>query len=111
MGVIHVTSADQTVWISGIISLAGAIAFLWKRQNEKDEANKIEIRELASEVRKELKESNEKCQAENVLLRADLFSLKEELGFLKGFLKSFNNETKKGENKNGKNHYIDPRNK
>ena len=100
MGVIHVTSADQTVWISGIVSLAGAIAFLWKRQNE-----------LVSEIRKDLKESNEKCQAENVLLRADLFLLKEELGFLKGFLKSFNNETKKGENKNGKNHYIDPRNK
>jgi len=51
------------------------------------------MKELLSEVKRDLKESNEKCQAENVVLRKDLFSLKEEIGYLKGLFKSLKEDT------------------
>lgn len=102
MGAIHVTSADQTLFISALTIMGTVVTVLWKRQNDKDEANKVEIKELLSKVERDLKESNEKCQAENVVLRKDLFSLKEELGYLKGLFKSLKPDTtpkpKKGKN-------------
>jgi hypothetical protein len=93
MGAIHVTPADQTLFITAIGTMATVVTVLWKRQNDKDEANKAEMKELLSEVKKDLKESNEKCQAENVVLRKDLFSLKEEIGYLKGLFKSLKQDT------------------
>jgi hypothetical protein len=93
MGAIHVTSADQTMFISALGIMATVVTVLWKRQNDKDEANKVEMKELLSEVKRDLKESNEKCQAENVVLRKDLFSLKEEIGYLKGLFKSLKQDT------------------
>ena len=93
MGAIHVTSADQTLFISALTIMATVVTVLWKRQNDKDDANKVEIKELLSKVERDLKESNEKCQAENVVLRKDLFSLKEEIGYLKGLFKSLKEDT------------------
>jgi hypothetical protein len=93
MGAIHVTSADQTLFISALTIMSTVVTVLWKRQNDKDEANKAEMKELLSEVKRDLKESNEKCQAENVVLRKDLFSLKEEIGYLKGLFKSLKEDT------------------
>lgn len=95
MGAIHVTPADQTLFITAITAMSTVVGILWKRQNDKDEANKAEMKEL-------LKESNAKCEAENLLLRKDLFTLKEEIGYLKGLFKSFkqdtNPKTTKGKN-------------
>lgn len=82
MGAIHVTSADQTLFISALTIMGTVVTVLWKRQND-----------LLSEVKRDLKESNEKCQAENVVLRKDLFSLKEEIGYLKGLFKSLKEDT------------------
>lgn len=93
MGAIHVTSADQTMFITALGIMGTVVTVLWKRQNDKDEANKAEIKELLSKVERDLKESNEKCQAENVVLRKDLFSLKEEIGYLKGLFKSLKPDT------------------
>lgn len=93
MGAIHVTTADQTMFITALGIMATVVTVLWKRQNDKDEANKVEMKELLSEVKLDLKESNEKCQAENVALRKDLFSLKEEIGYLKGLFKSLKPDT------------------
>lgn len=93
MGAIHVTSADQTMFISALTIMGTVVTVLWKRQNDKEESNKVEMKELLSEVKRDLKESNEKCQAENVVLRKDLFSLKEEIGYLKGLFKSFKQDT------------------
>jgi tagatose-1,6-bisphosphate aldolase len=86
MGAIHVTPADQTLFITAIGAMGTVVTILWKRQNDKDEANKAEMKEL-------LKESNAKCEAENLLLRKDLFTLKEEIGYLKGLFKSFKQDT------------------
>jgi len=86
MGAIHVTAADQTLFITAIGAMGTVVTILWKRQNDKDEANKAEMKEL-------LKESNAKCEAENLLLRKDLFTLKEEIGYLKGLFKSFKQDT------------------
>jgi tagatose-1,6-bisphosphate aldolase len=86
MGAIHVTPADQTLFITAIGAMGTVVTILWKRQNDKDEANKAEMKEL-------LKESNAKCEAENLLLRKDLFTLKEEIGYLKGIFKSFKQDT------------------
>jgi hypothetical protein len=86
MGAIHVTPADQTLFITAIGTMATVVGILWKRQNDKDEANKAEMKEL-------LKESNAKCEAENLLLRKDLFTLKEEIGYLKGIFKSLKQDT------------------
>jgi hypothetical protein len=86
MGAIHVTPADQTLFITAIGAMATVVTVLWKRQNDKDEANKAEMKEL-------LKESNAKCEAENLLLRKELFTLKEEIGYLKGIFKSFKQDT------------------
>lgn len=83
MGAIHVTSADQTMFITALGIMGTVVTVLWKRQND-----------LLSEVKRDLKESNEKCQAENVVLRKDLFSLKEEIGYLKGLFKSLKPDTK-----------------
>lgn len=93
MGAIHVTGADQTMFITALGIMGTVVTVLWKRQNDKDEANKVEMKELLSEVKRDLKESNEKCQAENVVLRKDLFSLKEEIGYLKGLFKSLKADT------------------
>jgi hypothetical protein len=93
MGAIHVTSADQTMFITALGIMGTVVTVLWKRQNDKDEANKVEMKELLSEVKRDLKENNEKCQAENVVLRKDLFSLKEEIGYLKGLFKSLKEDT------------------
>jgi hypothetical protein len=93
MGAIHVTAADQTLFITAITAMGSVVGILWKRQNDKDEANKAEMKELLSEVKKDLKESNQKCEAENVLLRKDLFTLKEEIGYLKGIFKSLKQDT------------------
>lgn len=82
MGAIHVTSADQTMFITALGIMGTVVTVLWKRQND-----------LLSEVKRDLKESNEKCQAENVVLRKDLFSLKEEIGYLKGLFKSLKLDT------------------
>lgn len=82
MGAIHVTSADQTMFITALGIMGTVVTVLWKRQND-----------LLSEVKRDLKESNDKCQAENVVLRNDLFSLKEEIGYLKGLFKSFKQDT------------------
>jgi RNA polymerase-interacting CarD/CdnL/TRCF family regulator len=92
MGAIHVTPADQTLFITAIGAMATVVTVLWKRQNDKDEANKAEMKELLSEVKRDLKESNQKCE-ENVLLRKELFTLKEEIGYLKGIFKSFKQDT------------------
>jgi hypothetical protein len=86
MGAIHVTPADQTLFITAITAMSTVVGILWKRQNDKDEANKAEMKEL-------LKESNAKCEAENLLLRKDLFTLKEEIGYLKGIFKSLKQDT------------------
>ena len=86
MGAIHVTPADQTLFITAITAMGTALGIMWKRQNDKEEANKAEMKEL-------LKESNAKCEAENLLLRKDLFTLKEEIGYLKGIFKSLKQDT------------------
>lgn len=84
MGGFHVTTADATLFVTAIGAMAGAITILWKHQNE-----------TFSKIEKQLTDQSTRCKEENEMLRKEILSLlenlasvKEELGFLKGFIKT-----------------------